>query len=544
VVRSADVKPRWATLSIFVATVAFGAWGLMHSCKGHAPVPVAKVEAEPPVPAPAELVAEAVAASPDTTWRKVQTTLGGALVLAPPTFRQLLAAVASVPTLATVVDGESPAYAAVGQDGRWVVAARAVSAQTARSTLEADAASNLRFDSHAGSIDVLAGTRTWVGVAGTWVLVGSDRRAIVELGPYAYRTLPTRPLPKADLAATARHAALAGPIRAFVDREWRTVHAFLLDKDAEQRRAHGGRAPDLGDPKALVDELDAIEAAYATRVTDMDHADATLVLDADSVHARVTLAPPRAGEARSWFDDLRGGPTEPLASSSAGALATLYWRSDPAARERAAKETAETLTRMIGARIPEGDEKKMGAALDGIARARGDWAVATAAGGAQTGGLLRLATSDDATIRASIESLVDLASQPSWAKWERDGLGVTKVQRSGARATFTLARGDLQASWSSRPGELDLAAGLDAQAVLASAAGQVTLASDAKVASWLRSLSNDVVMALVARPLLLASSPRSDAALVAVLREPDTVALDASLSAILARELLAAARNL
>jgi len=541
-VSSGRVNARWAPLSILVVASALGAWAGIRASQA---VPVAETPApvEAAVPAPAGLVAEASCARPDATWHKVQAAVGGVLLLAPPTFRELLAAVAGVPSLASVVDDGSPVYAAVSESGGWVVAARAVSAQRARSTLEADSASGLRVDSHAGKMDVLAAPRTWVGLAGTWVVVASDRDALTTLGPYAYRTLPTLPPPKADLVATVSHAELDGPIRAMLGARWAALRAWLLAKDDEQRRDHGGREPDLGDPKALVAELDAIEKTYESRVAAMDRADAALDLDDDGAHLRVTLAAPRAGDVATWVDDLEGGSPQPLASSSGEALATIFWRSDPNDRARAAKEANDTLERVLGDRLPASDRAKLGAALESIAKARAGWALVSVSGGAESGVLLRLATNDASAIAATVEGVVDLAKQPSWAKWDADALGVTKIARTSSHATFDGARGTIRAAWSPRPGELDLAAGVDADTVLASAAPPLALASDPKVAAWLRTLGGSVVWAAVARPLLVAPSPRSDPALVAFLHGHRSVVLDARASNVLVREIVALVRS-
>ena len=524
-------------VSILVVASALGAWAGIRAERAATPHEESPAAVEPPVPAPADLVAEAVVASPDATWRKIQLAVGGPLVLAPPTFREILGATTGVTALRTLVDGSLPAYAVLGSGGRWVVAARVVSAQRARSTLESTQAPTLHFDSRAGSIDVLAGTGVWVGVAGTFVLVGSDRDAVVSLGPYAYRTLPTRPASANDVAATASHAALAGPIRAMLERKWNAVHAWLFDQQEKMRSAKQGHAPEVGDPTPVLAELDSIERTYADRLVSMDRADLALDLDDDGARARLTLVPPPAGEARKWVDDLEGSSAAPLLAARAGSLATVFWRNDPSDRLRTAKETSETLARVLGDRLPAADETKIGAALERIATARGGWALASVNGGAETGALVRFATNDAPAIDASLASLCDLARQPTWAKWESDAFGLTKVDRVGSRATFSAEQGTLQADWESRPGQLDLAVGMDAQAVLSSGSGQVTLASDAKVAAWLSTLHAAVVFVVVGRPLLLAASPRSDPAMLGLLHGNHVAVLDARVPGVVLREL-------
>ncbi len=526
---------------ILGAAAALAAIGAYFAYRSREPRPVAAAPVEPPVPAPPSMIAEAVAGTPDATWRKAQTAIGGVVLLAPPTFGGVLGAIARVPALSILVDGGSPAYGVVGGGGAWVIAAHVVSAQRARGTLEGDPQSGgLAVAGHAGTIDLMQAQGAWLGLAGGWVLVGSDRAAVESLGPYAYRTLPTRPLPAAAIAASMNHDALAGPIREALQRRWADLDHFLLAKDEEQRSLHGGRAPDLAEPKAVVAELDAIEKTYETRVAGMERADATVDVDEDGVHARVTLTAPRDGEVASWVDALEGGSSAPLASSAEDALATFFWRSDQDDRARAAKETTQTLEQALGSRVPPGDVAKLGEILERVGGERGGWALASVSGGPQTGGLLRLATNDPNGVGASVGDAVDLLRKPGWAKWEADALGVTQIDRAGTHATISTATGTLQASWAARGGELDLAVGVDAASVLAAGSAQVTLGSDAKVSSWLREIRSSVVWALVARPLMLSSSPRGDPLLVALTHGPRAAVLDARAPGAVIRELIVA----
>src|SRR6185312_37090 len=270
----------------------------------------------------------------------------------------------------------------------------------------------------------------------------------------------------------------------------------------------------------------------------MEKADVALDVDDDGFHARVTLTAPHDGDVARWVESLEGGSTAALAASSQDALATIFWRSGQDDRQRAAKEMGDTLASALGTRVPAADEAKLGEILASIGNARGEWALASAQGGAQSGVLLRFASNDPAALTASIAGAIDLARKPSWAKWESDALGVTKIDRDGDHATFTTGSAALQATWAARGGEVDFAAGLDAASVLATATPSLTLASDAKVSAWLRSLRSNVVWALVARPLLFSSSPETDALLVGLEHEGGAAVIDARASGVLVRELV------
>ncbi|HEY1957365.1 MAG TPA: hypothetical protein VGH28_17220, partial [Polyangiaceae bacterium] len=500
-----------ARLSILVVAGALGAWAGIraHDRATKAAVDTPAVEA--PVPAPANLIAEATLVAPDATWRKAQVGVGGIVLLAPATFGGLVAAMAREPSLGAVIDGGAPAFGALGAGGAWLIAAHVVSPQRARSTLTGESQAALPVAGRAGTIELLHAQGAWIGLAGSFVLVGSDRAAIETLGPYAYRTLPTQPLPQSALGASMQHAALDGPVRDALQRRWADFDRFLIAKDDEQRERHGGREPDLADPKVVVGELDAIEKTYEDRIAGMDTAEVALDVDDDGFHLRVTASAPHDGDVARWVASLGGGSTAPLAASGQDSLATFFWRSDEGDRQRAAKETADTLTRALGARVPPAEEAKLAEDLSSIAAGRGDWALASIDGGARAGLLLRFASGDPPALAASLASVIDLARKPTLSKWEGDALGLTKVERDGDRATFTTATGAFQATWAARGGEVDFAAGFDAASVLAAATPATTLSADTKVSAWLASLHANVVWALVARPLLFSSSPRSDA---------------------------------
>ena len=81
-------------------------------------------------------------------------------------------------------------------------------------------------------------------------------RKIARLAPYATRTMPTRVSGKEAIAVDVPGSALAGPLRAKIASEWSDTKKTMLDSDRQMRAQHGGRAPDFGDPGAIVARLD------------------------------------------------------------------------------------------------------------------------------------------------------------------------------------------------------------------------------------------------------------------------------------------------
>jgi hypothetical protein len=533
-----------------IAIVSAAAGMRAHHRLDEMPLEAAPVLA--PVPPPEGLLADGVMPSPEATWRKAQAAIGGALMLAPPTLGGILAAFAHVPQLTTIVDGQLPAYVVLGDHERWVVAAHVVTPTRARSTLVGrEGEVGFKLTSQVEGVDLLRDENNrWLGLSGPWVLVGSDRDAIAVLGPYAYRTLPTREPRSSAASGTITSAGLVG-LRPELASRWKDFEKFLLDKDDEQRRAHGGRAPDLADPKPLVAAADALATRYIDIVTGMASVDVALDVVDEAASARITMMPPSAQDsaAHRWVQGLKGAPPSPLRVANADAAATIFWHTEVSDRETTAGDLASLVGSALGTRVPQ---KDMGHVLELISHtplARGSWATASVMTTPSLGALLRWSTSPcvqtapdggrattgAATLNASIEGLIDVLRKPSWSAWEKDGLSMTKVDRTGEHATFDTTEARVQASWAGRDGELDLAVGLDAAAVLGTASPTRTFDADAKIGPWLRGLGEEVVWAIAARPLLLGRSAHPDPGCLALAKGKGVAELRARVSAAVLR---------
>src|SRR5205823_6362591 len=163
------------------------------------------------------------------------------------------------------------------------------------------------------------------------------------------------------------------------------------------------------------------------------------------------LFPPPAGDVHAWVGSLEGGSTAPFATSADGTMATLFWRSGPDERERAAKSFSDVLQSSLGTRVPAADQTKLAEHFEHVAKARAGWALVSITAGASPGVLARLATNDAALLTTSIEGAIDVVRKPAWEPWEKD-FGLTKIDRGAGHATFTTAQGPLQATWATHGG--------------------------------------------------------------------------------------------
>ena len=116
------------------------------------------------------------------------------------------------------------------------------------------------------------------------------------------RTLPTKTAPAeaGAIVADVPQPALAGALSAWLGARWGETRAWLASSDDDQRAKHGGRAPDFGDPRPIVDALDGM---VTRRIALLAGArGARVVVDAgdDDVHAELLVTPgtDEAGAAR------------------------------------------------------------------------------------------------------------------------------------------------------------------------------------------------------------------------------------------------------
>ncbi len=522
--------------------------------------------AEPAVPEPAGVMGEVVVPAPDATWKAVQAAVGGPLSLLSPTFGGVVGSVLGESALAELVDGGQPAYVVLssGVDGgapHAVVAMHLRDPARARDALlEREDAPRTAGGSEQG-IEVLeAKGQPGAGVVGLarggFVLVASSREELGRFGPYAYRTLPTLPLPKSAVAGHASRAALSGPLRAWLAREWDDERTSLLAQDERARRAHQGREPDFGDPKQVVAGLDGLAKRWVDALGDADAADLTADVRPDGIGAEVDFTVSHDGPARALLSSVHTGDTAALAGCSADAIACVAWHTDAKERQETARELAGAVRATLGARLPAADGEALGALFAAQAHARGDWSAVSLSWGASHGVALRTATSDDAAAARWPRDLLAFARRPASAKLLRGAADVTRIEAAahdfGAAGkgetwrvvTAAVAGSPVQGTlghvtWASKPGELFVGAGDDSNALVASAAAPLhALGDDAKAKAALARLGGNASFAVVARPLRASLSPRSDVGLLAFGKRGDDGVVWLDVAGVLLRQLV------
>jgi len=388
--------------------------------------------------------------------------------------------------------------------------------------------------------------RLAVGLARGFLLVASSEAELGRLAPYAWRTMPTLPAPASPAAVVAslEHEALA----AHATSAWEHARAFLSERDREQRARHGGRAPDFGDPKAIVDAADVVVKRRAAFLAGAREASFTLEASNDSLVADLEIAP---GDDAGPLSALSPGDVRPLAEAPADAVLSLLVRDPIAVRADDAVEIAATLAHALGSRESEEDSRAIGSAIDAWAKGRGDWLeVSLTASQARAA---RLTSPGGVAAAQALRSLVELGGRPVFAEpihtvWglgppaiaaaRVDGLTQASIATFGGSSSFQLA-------WAVREDQLVAVAGDHAARRLAEEASSPSghLGDDPRVARALSAIGNDAALVLLAEPLGLdATRPASEVtrapALLAWGRRNGSAWLHAEAADVLLREVV------
>lgn len=561
-----------ARFRLAVVLALASALGLGAGCDGcgSAPATAPKEAAAPlaAVPAPAGLLAEFVLPDPDATWKSIQGTVGGLLALTAPSFAGMLGASAGAPGLSGPVEAGAPAYVVVG-DGvglHWAVALRANEA-AALSWAGADAGTFVRAAHDEAEMKIFEPARPdgpAVGVPpGNFIVVASSRADLVRLGPYAFRTLPTRALPKDPARIALTHDGV-GRLVAIAAARWSDAKADLLAKDDEQRKAHGGRAPDHGDPRALVAAVDGWIGRWLDAGRDMRAGELVVepIEGSERALGLELLGTPDApdGAAATALARVHPGEVRALESAPDGALAALELRSDAAERSATATDLATVGESVF--RLSPSETKDLGADLAAWADARADETVVGFALSPSRALFVRASVKDEGSATKAFDRLVKRADGGSFRDLVRGALDVADVQSANVTApgvgTGTLVtmtrrpppKGDAGAPASPLPlklgvfytgqrGELVATAAEDAPAAAATLlGGGKRLGDDPRVKEALGRIHGRGAFVMVARPLLLGAAPRSDAAILALGRDGDRAMLRVEATGTILRELL------
>jgi hypothetical protein len=475
----------------------------------------ASVSAPPPVPAPDGVIAQAWVRAPDALWARVQSGVSGAAGLLPNDVGALLCAATGLDaSVGPLVDGKAGAFVVVadgvggsGASLAWAAALPLKDGTRVATLLLPPDASAPRYTAR-DEQGMLVLTRTGhpmpvsMALAQGWLVVAGSEADLARLGPYAWRTMPTLPAPAGtgSIVAVLAQKALASRAGA----QWEQARAWLAARDREERERHGGRAPDFGDPQAI---LDAADVVVKRRITLLSGARAaTLEIEAgdDDVRAELHLEVDGDVDAGTIPGDAR-----PLGELPGDAVLALMVRDGAATRADDARDIEAALAGALGPRARADDNRAVAAAVDAWAASRGDWLTASLSWAPVRAVTLRSSGGDGAA--RALRGLVELAGRPVFAAPLHDVLETAAPTFSAVRidglagaslATFG-GKSPPGVAWGVRGDQLLAAVGVPAEQRLREQLSAPRLADDPRVSKVLTSLGSDASLVILAEPLRL-----------------------------------------
>jgi hypothetical protein len=222
-----------------------------------------------------------------------------------------------------------------------------------------------------------------------FLLVGRNREDVQKLGPYVVRTLPSRPL-ATDSAAVidVPRSALGTVLKPRLEHAWQDAKAFLHLEDERMRKDRGGRAPDFGDPTAIIGAIDPIITRRIAVLGDL--AELRIAIDvADDAAFVTTTMKPQGGAAKEWIDGMSLGDPAPLLALPATSALALVTRDGEAQRAAQLEELEKGVTSALGPRLKDEDKKRFHDVLADASKARGDTLALAISLDEPTGSLLR-----------------------------------------------------------------------------------------------------------------------------------------------------------
>lgn len=489
---------------------------------------------ETAIGAPDDVLGDLVIPSPNATWAKLQKSIGGAAAILPATLPGVVVALADLDlALADELDGSSPMYGvAAGDPGdpALALALKVRDPSRTKARLVGDGGPYSGRD--VVGMTILTSTsprsRDHFEVALTksgYLLVARKVEDLTRLGPYVTRTLPTRSVSAEAATIEIPRRALEANLKSKVERSWRDGKTYLLEQDSRMR-AEKGRAPDFGDPAAIIEVLDAMLGRRVQILADLERIKVGLDVTDDSVAVTATMAPRSpSGPAHSWIASMLVGDPAPLKKLPLVSTLALTARDTEGERAAQVAELERGIVSALGARLKE--PTKLHDALSALTKARDD-VFAVAAGLEEPGGVfLRAHVRDEGAAEQSIRGVValtradpfkeilhvkDVASSseelPGFGKIQvatitRDMPAPTPKRSDGGAPAHAPAK-NLGLAWSVNEGQVMIGAGSEPLVTLKVATkAEKTLGDEPGLGRFLGAIASDASTIVVAQPLRL-----------------------------------------
>jgi hypothetical protein len=508
------------------------------------------------VAAPEGLLCDLYVAAPNASWTKLQRGIGGAVGILPATLPGLVVALLDLDVaLSNELDGTSPMYGAVAGDPAdpgLAIAMKLVDARRARGLLAERGGDTARYTAKEapGGMTLLLPSANRAGASGSetdrqfafalaitkngYLLVSRRSDDLGRLGPYVTRTIPARPAPQTSVALDVPRSALQTQLKPRLEAFWKDGKSFLLGED-KRMRAERGRAPDFGDPAAIVAALDSILARRVAIMGDLEHIRVAVDITDDAAIATATLTPVSdpANQARKWVDGLKLGDASAVLGLPATSALALSTRDGEAERAEQAKAFEQAVASSLGSRLK--DPERLHDVVDSATKARDEVVALAFAHDDPSGLVVRAPVRDVEAANRAIRGAFDLARAEPFkdllhvknvtsASEELPGLGKVDLltmsrivmcppgqseglsrpptRDAGAPAAATKSS-DVGVAWVVDQKTIALAAGSEPLVTLKLGTKDRKLGDEPALKRFVTSLSSDASTVLIVQPLRL-----------------------------------------
>jgi hypothetical protein len=471
---------------------------------------------------PDDLIAEVYISSPNTTWTKLQRGVGGAMGILPMTMPGLVVTLSDLdPLLASELDGTSPMYGALAGDigdPDWAIAMKLVDERRARGLLLDSDTSRYTAKTAAG-MTLLVPKRAQspgeeahpAAITTNGFLVVARRRADGPLGNWVTRGLPARPPPTQTSSGIIDipHKALSSAVVPRLKKMWGDTKGDLLTAD-RRMRAERGRAPDFGDPAAIVAALDGLVGRRIDVLGDVDTVRIQLDVVEDAVTLQAALVSPQK-TAKEWLDAMKTGDPAPALALSANSIVALSTRDAEPVRVEQAASAKASLKSILGDRLK--DAVPLEAVIDNVTKARDEVLTLSVTLDEPLGTFIRAPIRDANAARAAITSAIDLAKVDPFKEMLRVQSitsGKEDVGGLGSVSTTTFVRPkpdagrkkDTGIAWFADDKELVVGAGAEPLVTLkTNVKPDKILADEPSLKRFTTAIANDASTVIIAQPL-------------------------------------------
>jgi hypothetical protein len=404
------------------------------------------------LPEPAGVVAELGLTHPDAALRALRELGSPLSALLPAGFPMFAATVLGLPPLNA--DSFDPDIAAVGvlaQNSKgelgWVVALHAVSGPelVAKLSTGDHAPFRAQTSEHKGltllqpSVGANPAAAPKPGLAlavfDNYLLATSDAELLSSVGPYTARMLPRRPPSHAALAVRVSQHALAGAVVPALRALWASYRTSLARQDQADRAAHGGRAPDFGDPSQVILGMDAGVESVLSVIEGATALELEIEPFSDRLELTLLLTPATGSPAQSLLATLGAGDAKGLLTMPVETRFALGLSRSPAERDEAGKVAGDDWVRLLGPRLSEHDAQTLRGVLADWELGRGAHTNYGFLAGAEPGVFVVADTADAPRLKRAGHGLFGLLGLPGVRAPFAEFLGQPRVSESVAGHT-------------------------------------------------------------------------------------------------------------